>query len=346
LKRIDLSNSQNLIRTPDLSGIPNLEKLELRETSLSKVHPSIGFLRRLKELDLRDCKNLKRLADVISLESLEDLNLSGCSRLNKFPDIVGHMTSLRKLYLMGTAIKKLPLSFTSLSSLVFLNISNCSRLEEIPMELSGLECLEFLYADGTAIRQLPPSIVFLKKLRILDVFGCKHGSYPGSLLIPNSFLGLSSLYKLNMSYCNLLDGAIPNDLSCLSSLCFLNLSGNYFMRIPDSVAQLSHLQKLYLENCCWLQVLPKLPLELAELYVNNCPSLDTWLRNENFQFQIFDNPRRLNFDWSVSAAYIDYDGKPCKIFHLPERRNSVNWGYVSLLLFFLTHIDTSYTVYS
>ncbi|XP_059428993.1 TMV resistance protein N-like [Corylus avellana] len=46
LKHIDLSHSLNLIKTPDLSGVPNLEKLKLSYcTNLSKVRRSIGFPR-------------------------------------------------------------------------------------------------------------------------------------------------------------------------------------------------------------------------------------------------------------------------------------------------------------
>jgi hypothetical protein len=85
LKHIDLNDSQNLIETLDLSGIPNLEQLVLAHcTSLSKVHPSVGFLRLLKWLNLRDCKSLERLADEIRSGSLEDLDLSSCQNSTGF----------------------------------------------------------------------------------------------------------------------------------------------------------------------------------------------------------------------------------------------------------------------
>jgi len=350
LKFIDLSHSQILIETPDLSGVPNLEKLKLvRCTRLSKVHQSIGFLRRLRRLNLQGCTRLKELPEEISLESLEFLNLSGCSRLNKFPDSVGNMTSLRELYLGGTAIKKLPLSFKSLSSLVCLNISDCSRLEKIPKNMiSGMKCLEYLRAarSGSDLINLlmPNSFSGLSSLRELDLsycnlsdgaipsdFSCLSSLYSLDLSgnkftrIPNSAWQLSSLMTLDLSYCNLLDGAIPNDLSCLSSLYSLKLSGNKFTRIPDSVGQLSHLYFLKLEDCIWLQVLPKLPLGLAGLFLRNCPSLklfynqmDLWTSN----------------DCSFVVAYIDYDGKPCKILHLHPRSPLWTESDINVSLFF------------
>ncbi|XP_059429876.1 TMV resistance protein N-like [Corylus avellana] len=305
LKHIDLSHSQNLMETPDLSGVPNLEKLELvRCTSLSKVHPSIGFLRRLILLDLKGCKHLKRLPDeMTSLKSLYYFRLSGCSRLKKIPDSVGNMTSLRNLYLDRTGIKKLPRSFKRLSSLESLNISNCSRLEKIPKNLiSGMECLHTLRVGGSATRKLPI------------------GSGPDpiiSLLIPNLFSCLSSLREVDLSYRNLSDGAIPSDLSCLSSLYSLRLSGNKFTRIPDSVGQLPQLGKLNLDDCTWLQLLPKVPLGLRYLNVKKCPSL--YLFYKQMEMWRTSNEKLRSIDCSFLQAYIDYDGKPFKILHLHPR---------------------------
>jgi Leucine-rich repeat (LRR) protein len=360
LKRIDLSFSKNLVEIPDLSGVPNLEELELICcTSLSKVHPSIGFLRQLNRLKLRDCKSLERLVDEMRSESLGYLHLSGCSRLNKLPDFVGNMTSLHRLYLDGTAIKELPLSFKSLSSVECLHMSNCSRLAEIPKDLiSGMECLRELCVAGSDSNLIsilmPNSFSSLSSLRELDFSNCNlsDGAIPNDLcclsslyylnLSGNKFTRipdiwqLSKLSELDLSHCNLLDGAIPNDLSGLSSLQYLFLSGNNFTRLPDTLAQLSRLERLHLEDCSWLQVLPKLPFRLNLLCIKGCPllkmfydQLDVWTSNEILR----------STDCSFAATYIDYDGKPSKILYLDPR--SPLWienEVVTLLLIsFLTH---------
>lgn len=385
MKHIDLSDSQNLIETPDLSGIPNLEELKLSScTSLSKVHPSIGFLRQLKLLHLQHCKSLERLADEMRLESLEYLNLFGCSRLNRFPGFVGHMTSLISLYLGWTGIKELPLSFKSLSSLVNLDISYCSRLEKIPKNMiGGMKHLESLFAAGSgsdliSLLMMPNSLSSLSSLTSLSFSNCNlsDGAIPNDLCclsslkylnlsgnqftripdiwqlsklvtlnlshynlldgaIPNDLNCLFSLNILNLSYCNLLDGAIPNDLSGMSSLHYLNLSGNNFTRIPDSVAQLSALCELNLEDCSRLRVLPKLPLRLTHLRIKACPLLkmfydrmDVWTSNEILR----------STDCSFVAHYIDYECKPHRILYLHPQNPSWIESIVSLLLLsFLTH---------
>ncbi|KAF5454827.1 hypothetical protein F2P56_024464 [Juglans regia] len=145
LKRFDLSGSQNLLETPDFTGVPSLETLDLEGcTSLSKVHKSIGVLKRLRRLNLHACKRLKSFPNEISLESLEHLYLSDCSRFEKFPDIVGNMTSLRLLYLVGTAIKELPPSFKSLRGLSLLSLHNCKKLSIFPSVICSLSSLRIL----------------------------------------------------------------------------------------------------------------------------------------------------------------------------------------------------------
>jgi Leucine-rich repeat (LRR) protein len=373
-------------------------------TSLSKVHPSIGFLRRLKWVNLRDCKSLERLVDKMRSKSLEYLDLSGCSRLNKLPDFVGNMTSLWYLDLNGTAIKELPFSSKTLCSL---NISNCSRLEKIPKDLisvmerpwkicvagSGsdlisilmpnsfsslssliyldfsncnlsdgaipndlccLSSLEYLNLSGNKFTRIP-DIWQLSKLEKLDLSHCNllDGTIPNDLcclstlgylnLSGNKFTRipdiwqLSKLEKLDLSYCNLLDVAIPNDLSGISSLWCLNLSGNNFTRLPDTLAQLSRLEQLYLEDCSRLQVLPRLPFELENLSIKACPLLkmfyeqmDVWTSNEILR----------STDCSFAAADIDYDGKPSKILYLDPRSPiwiESNHNVSLLLISFLTH---------
>ncbi|KAG7971278.1 hypothetical protein I3843_07G126700 [Carya illinoinensis] len=198
LKRIDLSWSKSLIETPDFSGSPNLETLNFSWCrSLSKVHPSIGVLKRLKLLDLNSCGSLKSLPDKINLKSLEKISLYYCSRLEKFPDIVGDMTSLKEVTLGYTAIKELPLSFKNLSgiseglfldgcknlsifpsviysfsSLTKLDLRNCRRLEKFP-DLSSMECLEFLGLERTAITQLPSPSLRPKNIKEFHLSGCK-----------------------------------------------------------------------------------------------------------------------------------------------------------------------------
>ncbi|KAG5574256.1 hypothetical protein H5410_054390 [Solanum commersonii] len=95
LRRIDLSHSKSLKRTPDFKGMPNLEYLYLQGCrSLEEVHHSLKYCRKLIKLNLCECKSLERFPYV----NVESLNLDYCSSLEKFPGISGIMKQ-------GTATK-------------------------------------------------------------------------------------------------------------------------------------------------------------------------------------------------------------------------------------------------
>ncbi|XP_039032334.1 disease resistance-like protein DSC1 [Hibiscus syriacus] len=89
-----------------------------------------------------------------------------------------------------------------------------------------------------------------------------------------SLSGLSSLIELNLRDCNLCEGDIPNDISCLSSLVMLNLSGNNFISLPDSLTRLSKLKGLALMNCRGLKSLPELPTSVEYVSIDDCASLE------------------------------------------------------------------------
>nr|XP_023879095.1 TMV resistance protein N-like [Quercus suber] len=313
LKLIDLSDSQNLIEIPDLSGVPNLKQLILQRcTRLYKIHASLGDLKRLIRLDLNGCKCLESLPHKISLEALEFFNLSGCSKLKKFPDIAENMPRLSKLCLSETTIKdlsllvihstslieldlrdcknlsSLPIAICSLMSLKTLNLSGCSKLDELPKNLGKIEGLEELDLSGTAITSLPSSIIHLKNLKVLSLSRCvglssnKLTRFPLMQLrrspdptgmLERSLIGLCSLIKLDLSYCNV--QTIPNVLGCLSSLIRLHLRGNNFVSLPESIIQLSNLRDLSIGGCAHLRMLPKLPLNIGFINARNCTSLET-----------------------------------------------------------------------
>lgn len=267
LKFIKLSHSQKLTRTPDFTGIPNLERLVLEDcTSLIEVHPSIAAHKKLTFLNLKDCKNLKYLPRSIEMESLKILILSGCVKIGKFPDIHGRMGCLSRLYLDRTAIKELPSSIEHLPGLVlidltncgnltslpssicsltglrFLTLSGCSKLDTLPENLGNMESLEVLRGDRTAITQPPPSIVSLKKLKVLSFSGCR-----GATSQSWSSLFLS---RLRQGKCQDYTSFMLPSVLGLCSLTKLDLSDcNLFDGgIPSDLGSLSSLKELNLSR--------------------------------------------------------------------------------------------------
>ncbi|XP_075080786.1 TMV resistance protein N-like isoform X2 [Nicotiana tabacum] len=309
LRTLDLSHSKSLMRTPDFTGMPNLKYLDLSCChNLEEVHHSLGCCSKLIQLHLYYCKSLKRFP-CVNVESLEYLGLEDCSSLEKFPEIHGirelpfsifqYQTHISELDLFAMEnLVALPSSICRLKSLVSLNVSECSKLESLPEEIGDLDNLEELDARWTLISRPPSSIVRLKKLKIL-MFGLfKHGGV--YFEFPPVAEGLRSLEHLDLSYCNLIDGGLPEDIGSLSSLKKLDLSRNNFEHLPRSIAQLGALQSLDLIECKSLTQLPGLPPELNDLRVDCYMALksihDLVTKRKKLQWVIFHRDMPLDED--------------------------------------------------
>ena len=199
----------------------------------------------------------------------------------------------------------LPSTIFNLKFLKDVDISGCSKFKRLPDNLGNAESVEELDVSGTAIRHMPSSIGLLKNLKRLSLEGCKGLSSSNKSwyeLIPSysklispdplglsPLLGLCSLTQLNLSDCNL--KAILNDIGSLFSLVDLNLNGNKFVCLPESIGQLSNLKWMGVNNCTSLRSLSKLPSNIQVIREKNCISLemlpDLLKQNDSFNPSLF-----------------------------------------------------------
>ncbi|KAM5563289.1 hypothetical protein ABKV19_018111 [Rosa sericea] len=212
LKILDLSHSQGLVRTPDLSGLPNLERLILKDCiNIVEIDESIGELQKLVFLNLKDCKNLVKLPRRISmLRSLHELILSGCSKLGD-NEKLGLLSNKPWLSICSWVSPRKSLEATSSFSLAYLP---------------------------------------------------------------------QSLGSLSLADCNL--SMISDDISVLSSLKHLDISGNPMLSLPESIKTLTMLDTLFLGNSNKLKMLPELPPSLSTLHAEGCTSLRKVTNLPNF----------------------------------------------------------------
>ncbi|BFG20734.1 hypothetical protein CerSpe_070080 [Prunus speciosa] len=291
LRFINVSWSQNLTRTPDFTGTPNLQSLILEGcTNLVVIHPSIAGLKRLKVLNLKGCRSLKCLPNKIEMECLEILILSSCSRIKKIPEFAEPMEHLLELSLEETAIEKLPSSIEHLIGLTLLNLRNCKYLErlprdicnlkslkslnicgclklkELPESLGQLDCLEELDMSGTSISTLPSSTFLMENLKMLSLHGCK-GLPLESENIPLNYLSMSR------NRTRLVGLQFPISTSGLSSLTELNLSDCNLQEgtITENLGCLFSLVSLNLSKNNFLS-LPKSISHLSKLHNLNLES--------------------------------------------------------------------------
>jgi Leucine-rich repeat (LRR) protein len=293
LKILNFSNSF-LIKTPDFTEAPNLEKLIFEGCSmLYEVHPSVGGLKRLTLLNLGGCTSLHSLPCNISLDSLDTLILSGCSKLEKVSEIVGNMKHLKKLHLDATPIKEVPLSIGRLSGLTLLNLrdciyltslpcnisldsievlilSGCFQFEKVPKIVGNMKCLKELQLGWTAIKELPSSIGHLSCLTLLDLRGCT-----SLTSLPCNF-SLDSLEVLILSDCSKLE-KVPETVGNMKHLKKLHLDGSGIKEVPLSIERLSGFTSLLnLEGCTSLTSFPcNINLDFLDtLILSGCSKLE------------------------------------------------------------------------
>ncbi|KAM5547208.1 disease resistance protein RPP2B-like [Rosa sericea] len=352
LKLIKLCHSHNIVKTPDFTGVQNLETLNLEGCiNLTPVHQSLGFLKRLVVLNLKDCKSLESLPGKIESQSLETFILSGCSKVKKIPEFVENMKYLSTLCLEKTAINELPSSIEYLSGLASLDLSNCINLVSLPSTINTLKSLKKLNLSGCL--KLGQSHASVTEWNDILTHGCEvvweyfswslssvwmqsDNTEPTSMPLSLSDLcssteqrmnrslsmrlplfGLCNLTDLNLSNCNLGDTAFANNFGCFPSLLALNLSGNNFSKLPPGIRSCLKLEKINLENCMSLQELSGLPSNSTlDIRADGCSSLEMLLHAFNFD--------RLNI------SYLNFIN--CFKMKDNQGRNSISFEMLKLFL--------------
>ena len=255
MKFINLSNSQQLIKIPEFSRMPKLEKLNLHGcVSFSKLHSSIGTFSEMKFLRVLNFSEsgIRELPSSIgSLIYLETLNLSKCSKFEKFPDIFFvNMRHLKMLRLSHSGIKELPTSIECLEALEILLLDNCSNFEKFPEIQKNMENLSYLALENTAIKELSCWTSHLTRLTELSLRGCKN-----LRSLPSSICQLKFLRYCHLDGCSNLEifSKITEDLEHLT---YLNLRQLAITELPSSIERLKRLTCLELSNCDKLETLP------------------------------------------------------------------------------------------
>ncbi|KAF5471288.1 hypothetical protein F2P56_011731 [Juglans regia] len=165
LKVLDVSGSEDLIKTPDLTGAPNLEKLDFSGCrSLCELHPSIEAIKGLEELRMSGSRIKELWKGLVVFENLKVLDVSDSKNLIKTPDLTG-APLLENLNLSGCrSLCEVHPSIGSLKRLKELWLNKCSGLKKLP-DLSRLECLTDLWALETALTQIPSLDLIPKSIR-------------------------------------------------------------------------------------------------------------------------------------------------------------------------------------
>ncbi|GKC06686.1 TMV resistance protein N [Tanacetum coccineum] len=302
LRILDLNCSHSLIKTGDFSGLENLEEMSFRGCNkLEELHSSIGCLHKLAILNLGSCTRLKRfpwemLSKLLSLRKLflsrcenigleleevsvpfmsslricplKVLELSECNVLEISAN-VGSLRWLKQLDLSYNRFSSLPESIEQLHELKTMLFSNCYNMHSIPNLPPNLKFIRASYCKNLV--NLPSNISDLNFLRELDLSEC----YLLGSAAHDCFRKLTqirSLCILKMRNCNVSE--VSSEIGSMVSLTNLDLSGNTFSSLPDTISNLLELHELNINHCTKLELLPLLPSNLRKIQAFKCCSLE------------------------------------------------------------------------
>ncbi|WCJ28129.1 Disease resistance protein (TIR-NBS-LRR class) [Euphorbia peplus] len=290
---------------------PNhLVELHMQCSNMVQLWKGIKPLQMLKVIDLSYSVNLVKTMDFKEVPNLEKLNLEGCTKLIEVHQSIGILKDLFSLNLKDCKnLSSLPNSICDLKSLKFLDLYGCSNLEKLPDRLGEMTCLEKLSVGEVATRQLPLARVW-DMLIPSRFFPWKNPNpNPMAAMLP-SLLILRSLKSLDLSYCNLMDGALPNDMGCFPLLKTLNLSGNNFVSIPSTVGRLPKLEDFRFAECRRLESFPNLPSSILYLSMEGCSALEALLpRSISKEFRLkglnVERCRRLQLIPELSSTILN-----------------------------------------
>jgi Leucine-rich repeat (LRR) protein len=243
-----------LEKIPDVSGIPNLQSLNLVDCeNLVDVHCSVGFLNNLVELCVVCCNNLRSFPESLMLRSLKFCRVFDSLSLIKFPEIGCQMEYLEKIYINDCGIEKLPSSIGCFVRVKNLNLSGCKNLMNLPDSIHQLQHLEVLSLNScSSLKELPSSIGCLGRIEQLNLHGCTNLTN-----LPDSIHQLKHLKFLGLSDCTRIK-ELPSSFGYMGRIERLDLNNcTNLMNLPESIYQLKHLEYLSLRNCSKVKFLKK-----------------------------------------------------------------------------------------
>ncbi|PRQ41888.1 putative leucine-rich repeat domain, L domain-containing protein [Rosa chinensis] len=290
---VDLYRCAELVRVPSyFQNFTKLTHLNLGFCSKISVLPKLPS--EMEFLDLSDTAVEELPPSIFSLEKLLTLNLRYCSSIKNLSSSPWKMKSLNHLLLRGTNIETVPSSsFVCMTGIISLELRDCHHLVSLPMDicklkslerldLSGchsftnfpeiaerMEHLEYLNLSGTKNEELPSSVGNLVGLKTLDLTYCTSLES-----LPNSFGNLNILEWFSFRGCKKLE-EIPDCFTSFPALQVLDLSETMIETIPPTIKQVFGLKSLLLDPCERLQSLPVLPCLLEDLEAQGCKRLET-----------------------------------------------------------------------
>ena len=170
---------------------------------------------------------------LILVENLSALNLGSIPEMDlKLMAIkLSKLKNLKHLYLSGDSITVLPPEIAMLTSLESIVLDNNPNIDisDVMEKLSKLRFLKFISMNNCGINEVPKTITNIKTLEVLSFYGNNLDSLPDMSLLPK----INSIDIGGNKF-----GFIPESITKINSRFNLYLQSNKITTVPDNLAYL------------------------------------------------------------------------------------------------------------
>lgn len=253
--KLSIPGKKISVLPPEISGLTEMEILNLFNNQLSDLPAEMGSLTRLNDLSLNG-NQFSNLPPVIgSLSGLSSLGLHS-NQLSTLPAEIGNLSNLNFLALYSNQFSTVPPVIWSLTGLRVLYLFD-NQLTSLPPGVGNLTNLGSLVLNDNQLSTLPPEIENLANLTYLGLNNNQLTSLPAEIG------NLSSILSFICNNNQLKE--LPPEIGNLQTMTGLQLGNNLLESLPAEIGNLSGLIQLSLSN----NQLNCLPEEMTNLCSNN-----------------------------------------------------------------------------
>ncbi|MEH2140405.1 leucine-rich repeat domain-containing protein [Nostoc sp.] len=228
-------SGNNLKTLPlELSGLPNLRKLDISSNPLESIPDVVTQILHLEELILIRVELTEIPEAIANLSNLTQLHLSR-NQITEIPEAIAKLTNLTQLHLNSNRITQIPDAIAKLTNLTQLHL-NSNQITQIPETIAKLTNLTQLHLNSNQITEIPEAIAKLTNLTQLDLIGNQITE------IPEAIAKLTNLTQLHLNSNQITE--IPEAIAKLTNLTRLYLDSNQITEIPEAIAKLTNLTQL------------------------------------------------------------------------------------------------------